>query len=269
MDIIGTYDIQTFPKSRNIIINALEEGLHKHYVHIWIELDVTKGKDNIKKFKKNKGKKLSFTGWIVKCISQAVSEHKYIHAYRQGRNKIIQFDDIDISILVEKRINGEKIPLPYIVRKTNEKDIYEINNEIRHAQDQDVDNGIYVLGKDQKTWTVKLVKWAPNFLQKFVLRRLRRHAFMVKKSMGTVMVTSVGMFGKFPGWAIPIGIHTLFIVLGGIIKKPVVIDNEIMIRDVLSLAISVDHDIIDGGPLISFIGRLTELVENAYGFSKT
>jgi len=41
MNLIGKFEEKTFSKSRNIIINALEEGLHKHYAHIWIELDVT------------------------------------------------------------------------------------------------------------------------------------------------------------------------------------------------------------------------------------
>jgi pyruvate/2-oxoglutarate dehydrogenase complex dihydrolipoamide acyltransferase (E2) component len=96
-------------------------------------------------------------------------------------------------------------------------------------------------------------------------RKLRHDAFLVKKTMGTVVVTSVGMFGKFSGHIIPIGVHTLGFGLGGIIKKPGVIGDKIEIREYLSMTVSVDHDIVDGAPLARFVARLTELVENAFG----
>lgn len=267
MDIIGEYREEKFPKARDIIINALEMGSKKHYVHLWIEIDVTDGCDLISQYKQKTGEKISFTGWIVKCISEAAVKHKYIHSYRKGKRKLIIFDDVDISILVEKSIDGGTIPLPYIVRKTNEKTVLEINEEIRKTQRENTTNGVYVLGKGHKTMTVNLVKWAPNYLQKIVLKRMQKKPFMVKKNMGTIMVTSVGMFGKFPGWANPIGIHSLFIVLGGISDKPGIVNNEIKIRKHLNIALSVDHDIIDGAPLIRFIHTLTELVENAHGLN--
>jgi len=33
---------------------------------------------------KRTGEQLSFTAWIMKCIGQAVSEHKEVHAIRKG-----------------------------------------------------------------------------------------------------------------------------------------------------------------------------------------
>jgi hypothetical protein len=36
------------------------------------------------------------------------------------------FDDVDVTVMVEKEVGGEKVPLPYVVRKTNEKSIVEI-----------------------------------------------------------------------------------------------------------------------------------------------
>jgi pyruvate/2-oxoglutarate dehydrogenase complex dihydrolipoamide acyltransferase (E2) component len=78
-------------------------------------------------------------------------------------------------------------------------------------------------------------------------------------------MTSVGMFGNGNGWAIPFGVHTLDIALGGIVEKPGVIDGCIEIRDYLCLTISFDHDIIDGAPAARFTTRLSELIAGGFG----
>jgi pyruvate/2-oxoglutarate dehydrogenase complex dihydrolipoamide acyltransferase (E2) component len=83
--------------------------------------------------------------------------------------------------------------------------------------------------------------------------------------MGTVGVTSIGMFGKFPGWGIPISIPAVLIVVGGIKKKPGVVEDTIKIREYLSITITADHDIVDGAPLARFVATLTDLIENKFG----
>ena len=55
--------------------------------------------------------------------------------------------------------------------------------------------------------------------------------------------------------------------VGGIRKKPGVVNDEIKIREYLSLTVTVNHDVVDGGPLVRFVERLTELIESAYELS--
>ena len=84
--------------------------------------------------------------------------------------------------------------------------------------------------------------------------------------MGTFGVTAIGMKGRYPGWAIPLGgVTSSIIVVGGINKKPGVVNDKIEIREYLNLTITVDHDIIDGGPLVRFVDRLNELIEEGFG----
>ncbi|MBS3749714.1 MAG: 2-oxo acid dehydrogenase subunit E2, partial [Candidatus Thermoplasmatota archaeon] len=85
--------------------------------------------------------------------------------------------------------------------------------------------------------------------------------------MGTLGVTAVGMKGSLPGWIIPLGgTTTILFVIGGITKKPGVIENDtIAIRDYLHLTIAVDHDLIDGGPLARFLARFLDLCDKGYG----
>jgi len=97
---------------------------------------------------------------------------------------------------------------------------------------------------------------------------VRKNGLFKKRHLGTVGVTAIGMMGKFPGWIIPMGGATSAILgVGGIRKKPGAVNDEIKIREYLCLTITVDHDVVDGGPLVRFVEKLTELIENAYGLS--
>jgi hypothetical protein len=53
--------------------------------------------------------------------------------------------------------------------------------------------------------------------------------------------------------------------VGGIGEKQVVVDGHAVVREYLSLTISVDHDIVDGAPAARFTRRLKELIESGYG----
>jgi len=54
--------------------------------------------------------------------------------------------------------------------------------------------------------------------------------------------------------------------VGGISQKPGVKDGEILVRDILNLTISFDHDIIDGAPAARFANTLTGIIENGAVF---
>jgi pyruvate/2-oxoglutarate dehydrogenase complex dihydrolipoamide acyltransferase (E2) component len=263
MDKVGVYDVQPFTKARQDITVVSQEGKRRLNIHALIEVDVTVAREMITKLKGSSD--VSFTGWIVKCVGQAASEHKQMNAYRLGRKKIVLFDDVDIPIPVEREINGERRPLAYIVRKANEKTVADITKEIRGVQHQTIDASTEVLGES----LTRLERWvihSPLWIKKLGVRLMRGRGLLKKKHLGTIGVTSIGMKGRFPGWVIGMGgpIATL-IAVGGIMKKPGVVDDKILIRDYLHITITADHSIIDGGPLARFISRLTELLETGYG----
>jgi pyruvate/2-oxoglutarate dehydrogenase complex dihydrolipoamide acyltransferase (E2) component len=263
MDKVGVYNVQPFTKARQDITIISREGKRRLNVHALIEVDVTKAREMITKSKETVD--VSFTGWIVKCVGQAASEHKQMNAYRLGRKKIVLFDDVDIPIPVERRISNEVRPLIYIVRKANEKTVTDITKEIRGVQHQTIDASTEVLGET----LTRLEQWvlhAPLWFKKLGVGLTRGRGLLKKKHFGTIGVTSIGMKGQFPGWVIGMGgpIASL-IAVGGIVKKPGVIDDKILIRDYLHITITADHSVVDGGPLARFISRLTELLETGYG----
>jgi pyruvate/2-oxoglutarate dehydrogenase complex dihydrolipoamide acyltransferase (E2) component len=276
MDNIGTYEEREFPEFRNPTLDTLDLGIKKHHIPFLLEVDVTEAREYMREFKARTGDKLSFTGWVMKCIGQAVSEHKHIQAMRKGRKRLILFDDVDISIVVERSVGpgdnpSETLPMPYVVRKANEKSVREIHNEIRTAQTESLEVGEVQLGAGRNVRLTRAFALMPKFVRYLLVwRRLTKDRFFAKKTMGTVVVTSVGSIGKDSGygWAIPIGIHPLVIALGSIARKPGLVGEEIKIREYLSMTVLFDHDGTDGAPVARFIQRLKELLEKRYGLNE-
>ena len=260
----GIYEVIKFPKNRKMVIDIMEQGIKKHYIKGLVEFDVTNGRKRLKEYKSKKGVSLSFTGWILKCIGQAVSEHKDVHLLKKGKKKLYRFDDVDISITVEKTIKGEKVVLPVIIRKTNEKTVEEITREIRGAQAEAVDEDV-LLGLKKEEKLKRIFTSFPKFIRNFMYWRFGRNPILLKDFGGTISLTSVGMFGDLVGWGIPIGVQPLMFSLGSIVKKPSVIEDKIEIREILHATILFDHDIIDGAPATRFLAKLKVLIENGFG----
>lgn len=266
MDRIGTYHTRPFSIGRKNVSLIIKEGWKRHSIHTLFELDVTEGRKKLKQYAEKTGEKLSFTGWIITCAAKALSEHKEINAFRKGRNKIMYFDDVDVPIPVERTMHDEKIPMAYILRKTNEKTLPELTKEIRSVQKQKIQGSKQVLG-DQFSLLEKIAFKSPMFLKNILLYIVQRSPKLRKKYMGTLGVTAVGMKGRLPGWIIPLGgTTTILFLIGGITKKPGVIENDIIaVREYVHITLSVDHDLIDGGPLARFLDRFMELCEQQYG----
>ncbi len=257
----GNYQIKPFSKYRKNIQLIAGEGWRKHSLHYLIEADATKSLEIIRNYKKE-GKDISFTAWIIKCVAKAMEEEKELNAYRQGRNKIVIFDDVDVAIPVEKRVNGDYIPMAYIIRRANEKSIWEITEEIRNAQKRKGEEQVLM----KLSFVEKFVLKSPYFLKKFILFLLRKRGIIKKKHMGTVGVTSLGMYSKFSGWLIPLGGTTsILVVVNGIAKKPIIRNNKIEIAEILHLTLTFDHDLTDGGKISRFISKFVEMVENGSG----
>lgn len=263
-DNIGHYDIIDFPKVRIPTLDFLTLGDNNHYVKGLIEFDVTDGRNKIRDHEKNTQKKISFTAWLLKCIGQAASEFKEVHSMMMGKNKIVKFEDVDISITVEKSIEGVKTPIPLVVRRTNKMTVTQINDEIRKAQSEEVDEAT-VLGNHNMKEDLKRYVSLPSFFRKFILKRKFRDPVRIKQMMGTIIVSSVGMFGKLRGWPIPTTAHPLAFGVGSITKKPAIINDKIEVREFLALSVLFNHDIVDGAPATRFISRLGELLESGFG----
>lgn len=261
------YQTFEFPISRLATVDIGAIGFSRHHMVALVEFDVTDARQRLAE-SGNKGEKRSFTAWLIRCIGQAVSEHRLLHGIRKGRRKVVVFDHVDISLMVEREINGNKVPLPLIIRRTEEKSIGEIFLEISGGKVEPLsEKSDYVLGRNKKRPLTKIYYYLPGYLRRLFWKMLIANPKLTKKMMGTVMVTSVGMVGNFHGWVIPVSVHPLCFAVGSIVKKPGVIGNDIKIRDYLYLTVLADHDVIDGAPAVRALARLKELVESGVGLN--
>ncbi len=265
MDLIGKYRTVAFPLSRRAILDSLEAGKRVHRVTALLEFDVTLAREKIRR-RKDKGEDLSFTAWLVSVVGKVMADNKAINAYRRGFSKVIEFDDADVCIVVERDLGGLKQPLPYVVRRANEKTPAEVTLEIRAAQAEPLEGGGLVLGDSSlPPWLVKAWLHLPSFIRGLFWRYLRYDGKLAKKLMGTAVITSIGMYGKFPGWPIPIGVHTIDVAVGGSYERPAMVEGEIKPRQFLRVTIMTDHDLVDGAPAARVINDITELIESGWG----
>ncbi|HEU5347629.1 MAG TPA: 2-oxo acid dehydrogenase subunit E2 [Ktedonobacterales bacterium] len=247
-----------YPKYLRLAAVAYQSVRHKPLIHGLLEVDVTTARAVLREYKATTGETLSFTAFLATCLGKAVDEHKAVQAFRQGGKHLIVFNDVDISTRIEREVAGQKYVIPHIVRAANRKSFREIHDEIRAAQAADARN---VLTQFRLVPTVlyRPFVWA-------VTQIGRRQARLWKENLGTVGITSVGMFGKGAGWGIPPATPTaLMVTVGGIGEKEVTVNGHTTVREYLSLTISVDHDIVDGAPAARFTQRLKELIESGYG----
>lgn len=246
-----------FPKIRRLMVEGGRIGRQKHTIHGLVEMDVTRARRAIGAHKARTGESLSFIGFIIACLGQAVEANKYMHAYHDWRDRLVLFDEVDVNTLFEVEVEGRKLIRPHILRAVNKKTFREIHTEIRAFQ-----------AGHPGSQEAKFIGWfvrLPGFIRRLFYGLLFKNPKMLKEYFGTVILSSVGMFGSGGGWAIPVPNHTLQVTLGGIAQKPGVVDGEIKIREYLSVTVSFDHDIVDGAPAARFVQRLVELVEGGYG----
>ena len=189
-----------------------------------------------------------------------------MHAYRKGKRELVLFDDVDVTVVVERIVDGAKIPVPYVVRAANHKSAAEISREIGRAIARAVPY-------QRARQLLPLWLLVPGVIRRVILSRLladpRRH----KRLTGTTFVSAVGMFGHGTAWGIPQAQnYALGLTIGGIARKPglVKVDaaERIEPREFVSLTLSIDHDIVEGAPAARFTNRLKELIVNGPVVSK-
>jgi pyruvate/2-oxoglutarate dehydrogenase complex dihydrolipoamide acyltransferase (E2) component len=255
------YKIQEFPRSRITTIDVCEIGKQKHYITALLQLDVSKSRQKIKEYNKANAAKISFLAWLISVISSTIKQYEIISSYLTGKNKRMVFEDINVSIVVEKDLQGQKVPIPLVIEKANEKSIETITMQIVDARNEKLTEKDIVLHK--KTNQLEKIYFVlPGFIRRTVWRYLLRHPKLAFKKMGNVAFTAIGMIGKVNGWFIPASVHPICFGISSVMKKPVVIDDKIEIREMLNMTILIDHDVIDGAPMARFIRDLSLNIEN-------
>jgi len=260
------------PATRNAIIDLLNTGSKSHYTPVFLEVDITDSLLLLKNRKRVPGNNISFLSWVLKCISTAVERHKKVQAMFHKKG-IVVFDDVDIALVIERKNPDQnsfydRLMMPYIIRDVNNKSIPEIFEEIIKAQNEQIVEGDVNLGDVKNTKESKLFVKLPKYLRNFIYwNKLKRNAFLSKKTLGTVLVSPVNMILNRSEyfWGISRSVQPLSILITSMVKKPAVYNDEVVPRDFLCMTIGFHHDVIDGAPFARFVETLRKLMQSSHG----
>ena len=247
------FDLNKFPTEREVVVDAGYLATGRLIIYALLEVDVSESRLAIKELSDKIGKKVSFTAFIVSSFARAVESNAQVHSFLDWRRRLVTFHDVDVVTMIEPRAGA--VAIPHIIRAANRKTLLQISDEIRGVQADPGSSG-------QAGSLTRLAPKVPRFVRLLFFRFLKLVPTRFKQMAGTVVVTSVGMFGRGGGWGIGfLPTHNLGITVGGISQKPGVKDGGILIRDILNLTISFDHDIIDGAPAARFSNTLAKIIE--------
>ncbi len=150
------------------------------------------------------------------------------------------------------------------------KEIPEINAEIR---DENIiyknryDIGIAV-GTDKGLF-VPILRDAEGMSFAQIEKQIRNFGELAKDNKitmdqmkdGTFTISNGGVYGSMLSTPILNYPQSGILGLHNIVKRPVVIENQIVIKPVMYVALTYDHRIIDGKQAVTFLVRLKEIIE--------
>lgn len=256
---IHNYSFQKIPQSRIASFDIMSIGLAKHHVVGLLEFDVTAIKKSLRGRRRN-GEKVSFNAWLIKTLANSLHNHPEASSFLYGKRKLIIFDSINISIIVEKEMDGVKVPIPLVLEGADKKNIEEIYSEIENAKSQKFTEDDIVLSRKTRRGEM-LYYHLPGFLRRMFWRYMLSNPKLAFAKMGNVSITSLGSAGKINGWFIHKSVHPISFGVGSVVRKPVVVDSKIEIREILNMTVLIDHDVMDGAPMVRFLNNLTKEIK--------
>jgi pyruvate/2-oxoglutarate dehydrogenase complex dihydrolipoamide acyltransferase (E2) component len=256
-----SYKIYPFPLERRIIADTVRMARRRNTMYGLFEVNVTHARQAIHEYRAQTGRGLSFTAFVISCLGAAVEQNKEVHGYLNRWNQVVVFDDVDIATMIEIDFEGQKFPLAHVIRAANRRSVREIHDEIRGIQADP-----QALLHAANTPFMRYFLLLPAFLRDVFYGVLLSSPKLMKQTIGTVQLSTVGMFGR-AGWVISPPAYNLCLMLGGVAEKPVVVGGQVTRQQMMSVTLYLNHDIVDGLPAARFARRLVELIESGYGLA--
>ena len=256
------YTVTRFPRIRRGMVDYFHLAWSKHNFRVLFDLDVTDLRRAIRRYRRETGKELSLTAYLISVYSHLIGEYPEMQAYRKGFGKLVVYQDVDVNTIVEREVDGEMHATTYILRRANSKSFEEIQSELtaaKSATSQSAFAGDTI--KNRGSTYAKL----PRFARRLLLRYSRWNPHFRRRLFGTVGFSAVSMYARQNGYPVVITPHTLGVVLGGIGRKPAVVGDEVKPREMLSVAVSFDHDVLDGAPATRFLSTFTRTCLRCHG----
>tara|TARA_Y100001970_G_scaffold230691_1_gene286532 strand:+ start:3180 stop:4406 length:1227 start_codon:yes stop_codon:yes gene_type:complete len=204
---------------------TLEAKQQIPHFYLTVESNVDKLINLRKKINENNSVKVSFNDLIVKAIALAMNKNPNTNVYWQN-DKIYKLNGIDVSVAVAI---DEGLITP-IIKNADSKGLNIISNEIRE------------LAKLAKTNSLTPEQYTG----------------------GSITVSNLGMFGINEFAAIISPPQSSILAVGKIIKKPIVVDDEVVVGNTLKSTLSADHRVLDGAVAGKLLKDFNDIIEDPF-----
>lgn len=174
-------------------------------------------------FEAKHGVKLGFMSPFVKAAQMALADVPVINA--SWGNGVIEYHDFqDISVAVATP-RGLVVPVIRDVQKMN-------------------------LANIEKT------------IEDFAVRAKDNKLQLAEMTGGTFTISNGGTFGSWMGTPIINPPQSAILGMHATKKKPWVIDGQVVVRDIMAVALTYDHRLIDGKDAVTFLVKVKNLIED-------
>ena len=240
-----------------------------------VEIDVTDVLPKMREFSSKHGIKITPLHLVAKAVTYCIKQRPEINALIRGSRIYLRknlslffqvnipgsdkFDKVKKATLSGAVIHeAEDLSLLEIVKKLHEKAA-----SIKSNQDKELSKNIAIF---------KFLPWwlssAYLNLASFLLYGLNLDLSFLgfpKDPFGSIMITNVGGLGIDKAWAplVPYTRVPLVITLGAIKKKPWVLNDEILAREILTVCFTFDHRLIDGVHASQLSQQFKECFQNS------
>ncbi len=214
------------PIRRAIATRLLQAQQNAALLTTFNEIDVlavrTLRQDIQEEFQKRHGVKLGYMSFFVRAVVQALREIPEVNAQIRG-DQMVRFEYCDIGVAIGA---GKGLVVP-VLRNAETMSFAEIE--------------------------LKIAEFAARAKE----NRLRPEEL----EGGTFTITNGGVYGSL--MSTPLINYPQSAVLGmhAIQDRPVVVENQIVIRPMMYVALTYDHRLIDGREAVTFLKRIKELIE--------
>jgi 2-oxoglutarate dehydrogenase E2 component (dihydrolipoamide succinyltransferase) len=175
------------------------------------------------KFKERHNVNLGFMSFFVKACVTALQEIKQINAFLEGE-EIVYHNYQHIGVAIG---SGRGLVVP-VIRHAEQKSFADIEKAILYYVEKIKDNRLELADLEGGTFTI----------------------------------SNGGVYGSLLSTPILNTPQSGILGMHRIEKRPVVVDDQIVIRPMMYVALSYDHRIVDGREAVTFLKRVKELVEN-------
>lgn len=230
-----------------------------------LTVEATQALAYIEQLKERTGEKITITHLIGRACAEALKEAPTLNGViRFG--SFVQHPTVDITYLVT--LEGGNNLAKVKVCNADKKSVVETAVELREYAER------LRAGKDDAfkksqgplallpTWLIRPLVTFSGWLT--AVLGVNMPVFGLEAyPFGSLIITSVGMFGLDEGFAppTPFAHVPIYVLLGAVREVPVAVDGQVVVRKVVTLCATIDHRFIDGaqgGVLAKVIRRVLE-----------